>query len=59
MREHPVLVLWYTVADLQAGVDLRCAAFERLNGVEIGNRDRVLDPVQERWVVSVPSPKMR
>lgn len=49
-REQPILVLRYTVADLQAGVDLRCAAFEGLNGVEIGNGFRVLDPVKELLV---------
>jgi hypothetical protein len=53
MRGQPILVLGYTVSNLQAGVDLRCAAFEGLNGVEIGNRDKVLNSVKELHKVIV------
>lgn len=55
MREQPILVLRYTIADLQTGVDLRCAALEGINRVEIGNRDRVLNPAKELLVQNNPN----
>ena len=44
MVEEAGLVLRYTVADLEGGINRGRRALERLEGIELGQRNWVADP---------------